>query len=150
MNKFLIALLAVLVVVGLGYVLWSASLPENGIPSPVVANPPEDEPGLPRLTTPRPGSLVTSPLEIRGEAPGGWFFEASFPVRLFDANGRQLGVVPAQAQGEWMTSSYVPFAARLDFATSTTATGLLVLEKDNPSGLPENSQRVEFPVLYVL
>lgn len=141
MNKFLIVVLAVAVVVGLGYVLWSASLPRSGL---------EDKPGLPRLTTPRPGSLVTSPLEIRGEAPGGWFFEASFPVRLFDANGRQLGVVPAQAQGEWMTSGYVPFAARLDFATSTTKTGRLVLEKDNPSGLPENDQRVEFPVLYVL
>src|ERR1035437_3698542 len=62
------------------------------------------------------GDTVASPLQITGQAPGTWYFEASFPVKIYDANGQLLGNVPAQAQSDWMTENLVPFAATLTFS----------------------------------
>lgn len=101
-----------------------------------------------RVVTPIPNALVKSPVIVSGEARGNWYFEASFPVKILDAEGRQLGIVPAQAQGEWMTTNFVPFSVSLSFTTSTTDTGTLVLEKDNPSGLPEHAAEVRIPVRF--
>ncbi len=94
------------------------------------------------------GALVTSPLAVEGEARGTWYFEASFPVRLLDGNGIEIGRVPAQAQGDWMTTEFVPFRAEIQFVMPSTPTGTLVLEKDNPSGLPEHADEVRFPVRF--
>jgi len=94
------------------------------------------------LVAPLPNSVVTSPLAVTGEARGFWFFEASFPVRLLDGNGNIMAEVPAQAQGEWMTENFVPFAAELDFSAPATSTGTLVLEKQNAAGLPNPEQMI--------
>ena len=93
-------------------------------------------------------AVVKSPLTVSGEARGNWYFEASFPVKILDANGNQLGIIPAQAQSEWMTTDFVPFSTSLVFSTSTTDTGTLVLEKDNPSGLPEHADEVRIPIRF--
>lgn len=103
---------------------------------------------LVRISSPKSNSVITSPLTVTGEARGFWFFEASFPVIILDANGNELGVVPAQAQGEWMTTDFVPFWAVVNFRPSPTATGFLVLKKDNPSGLPENDQKLTYPIRF--
>ncbi len=100
------------------------------------------------LATPLPNQAIESGVVINGQARGNWYFEASFPVKLLDANGKVLTQVPAQAQGEWMTTNYVPFSVKLTFSKPTTATGTLVLEKDNPSGLPENANEVRIPVTF--
>lgn len=100
------------------------------------------------VTTPLPNASVTSPLSISGEARGTWYFEASFPVKLYDANGKLLGSVAAQTINDWMTENYVPFTALLSFKTPSTATGTLVLEKDNPSGLTENANELVIPVTF--
>jgi hypothetical protein len=99
-----------------------------------------------RIESPRPTASVSSPLQVRGAARGQWYFEASFPVRLVDAGGREIAVAPAQAEGAWMTTEFVPFAATLAFANPTTATGTLILEKSNASGLPEHDDRLVVPV----
>ena len=102
-----------------------------------------------RIITPRPGATVTSPLRVRGEARGTWFFEASFPVRLVDADGHEIAVVPAQAQGEWMTERFVPFEAVLEFSASAAGTrGTLILEKNNASGLPEHADELRISVQF--
>jgi len=101
-----------------------------------------------RLESPRPGMEVASPLEVRGVARGYWYFEASFPVRILDEQGTEIGVAPAQAQGEWMTEEFVPFKVSVPFATSTTATGYLVLEKDNPSGDPARADFLKIPIRF--
>lgn len=103
---------------------------------------------LVRLDSPVPGSLIKSPLTVTGQARGFWFFEASFPVRVLDANGKELGVGIAQAEGPWMTVELVPFRANVEFKAPATDTGFLVLEKDNPSGLPENAQEIRYPVRF--
>lgn len=101
-----------------------------------------------RIKTPRPHMTIQSPIRISGEARGTWYFEASFPVKLLDANDTVLAQVPAQAQDEWMTKEFVPFEAKLLFTTPQTKTGTLVLEKDNPSGLPEYSAQLRVPIRF--
>lgn len=101
-----------------------------------------------RVTSPKPNDTVMSPLTTRGEARGNWYFEATFPVKLFDVNGNLIAQHYAQAQGEWMTTEYVPFSSTLTFAAPTTATGTLVLENDNPSGLPEHDDQIRIPVRF--
>ncbi len=101
-----------------------------------------------RLDNPRPNQKITSPLLISGQARGNWFFEASFPVALYDSNNNLLVTGIATAQGDWMTTNFVPFVVNLTFATPLTPTGTLILKKDNPSGLPENDDQLIVPVLF--
>lgn len=98
--------------------------------------------------SPKPNAVVQSPLMVTGAARGNWYFEASFPVKLLDANGNVLVQTPAQAQGEWMTTEFVPFSVKLAFETPTTTTGTLVLQKDNPSGLPEYDNALYIPIRF--
>ncbi len=100
------------------------------------------------VDNPRPNQIIASPLQIAGKARGGWYFEASFPAHLLDANGKELAVMPIMADGEWMTTDFVPFKATMTFATPETTTGTLILKKDNPSGLPENDEQLIIPVVF--
>lgn len=137
-------IVAIAIIIG-AFFLWNnreQQLPfENGNGSP-------DETSMIKVTAPLPGSLVRSPLTVRGEARGNWYFEASFPMKLLDGNGKELAVSHAQAQGEWMTTEFVPFVGTISFSVPTTPTGTLVLEKDNPSGLPGNAAEVRIPVRF--
>jgi hypothetical protein len=101
-----------------------------------------------RVDAPLQGTTITSPFVVRGVAPGPWFFEASFPVKLFDEKGMLLVVTHADAKSDWMTTGLVPFEATLTFAPPQVMMGTLVLEKDNPSGLPQNAGAVSIPVLF--
>jgi len=103
---------------------------------------------LVHVNVPLPGAKVGSPFTITGRARGNWYFEASFPVRLFDANGNELALKPAQAQGDWMTTEYVPFSVTLTFVKPTTPTGTLILQKDNPSGESQFDDSVSIPVIF--
>ena len=100
------------------------------------------------ISSPKAGSTVESPLVVSGEARGTWYFEASFPIKILDKNGAELAVVPAQAQGEWMTEEFVPFSATIDFSGKEGESGFVVFKRDNPSGLPENDAEVRIPVLF--
>lgn len=94
-------------------------------------------------------AAVSSPLAISGQARGNWYFEASFPVELKDASGNVLAQAPAQAQGDWMTTDFVPFALSLPFPAQTPGShGTLVLHNDNPSGDPAKDKSVEIPVVF--
>lgn len=53
-----------------------------------------------RIASPRPNEVVASPLQVRGVARGSWFFEASFPIELRDANGNVLVSHYASVEGE--------------------------------------------------
>lgn len=101
-----------------------------------------------KIENPRPNQLITSPLTIKGQARGTWFFEASFPVRLLDGNGKEITRAIATAKSDWMTEEFVPFEAVLTFTNPNTEIGILVLEKDNPSGLAELSDELRIPVKF--
>jgi len=108
----------------------------------------EEESALIKIDNPKPNQAIESPLFVKGKARGSWYFEASFPVKLFDDNGFLLGARPAQALGDWMTEDFVDFSVTFPFAAPSTPTGRLVLEKDNPSGLPENADELIIPVYF--
>jgi len=99
------------------------------------------------LDTPRPGATVTSPLTIKGEARGTWFFEGDFPVILLDAGGEEIAAGYASAKGEWMTEDFVLFEGSLSFDRKLSGRrGILVLKKDNPTGLPRFDDVTKIPV----
>lgn len=101
-----------------------------------------------QVTSPHPDALVTSPLVVEGQARGTWFFEASFGATLYDNEGKVLVATPVTTSADWMTESFVPFSVSLAFAGTTATSGVLVLEKANPSGLPEHAATYEIPVRF--
>lgn len=100
------------------------------------------------VTSPLPHATVTSPLSIQGTARGTWYFEASAPVELRDANGKVIAQGHVTAQGDWMTEEYVPFTATLTFSAPATKTGTLVLKNDNPSGDPAREKELDISVVF--
>lgn len=102
-----------------------------------------------RLQSPRPYQKVTSPLSVEGEAKGNWFFEASFPIVMTDWDGVIIGQGLATAQGDWMTTDFVKFKATIKFDKPTVYNnGTLILKKDNPSGLAQNDDALEIPLIF--
>lgn len=153
-NKIVLAVVLTLVACGIAFGIYTYTQREVTVveqPTPGKNEQPgneDPEPGLVRVSSLKANDAITSPLVIEGEAWGPWFFEASFPVKLLDGNGKVLAQVPAQAQGEWMTENFVAFKATLTFAAPATATGTLVFEKDNPSGLPEHADEFRLPIRF--
>lgn len=96
----------------------------------------------------RPGQIVKNPLRVRGKARGWWYFEADFPVRVTDLDGRELGAGVARAEGDWMTEDYVSFSAEVKFVSTTSTEGFVEFERNNPSGLPENAQKLRIGVRF--
>jgi len=101
-----------------------------------------------RIDTPRPNQKIESPLSVKGEARGYWFFEGDFPITLADVNGIVIAESFASAKGEWMTEDFVQFETILEFEKPGSNKGTLILHKDNPSGLPENEDSLEIPVIF--
>lgn len=107
------------------------------------------EDNLIKVAFPKPDEKISSPLVIKGEARGTYFFEASFPVVLTNWDGLIIAEGIAQAQGEWMTEDFVPFIATLEFTKPDYGErGFLILKKDNPSGLPEHDFAIEIPIYF--
>jgi len=102
------------------------------------------------VTYPVPDQLIASPLIITGEARGTWFFEANFSVSLLDSNGKVLALHYAITDEEWMTEDFISFTAHIEFDDPETATGLLILEKNNPSDFREQDAQIEIPVRFEL
>lgn len=104
-----------------------------------------------RLETPKPNDTIKSPLVLKGEARGNWFFEASFPIIVTDWDGLIIGEGYATADGEWMTTEFVPFTATVNFTVAENVyskRGTLILKKDNASGLPEHDDALEIPIMF--
>ena len=161
-NRRILFALVVAVAAAIAIAIYAVKIPREI--RPVVAEPiyvpPPAAPAPKLLTTVKGaadmvrgvsvngGDLVTSPLTVTGEARGTWYFEATFPVRVLDGSGKVLAAGPAQATSDWMTTDYVPFTATLAFKAPASATGTLVLAKDNPSGMPEKDDEVRIPIRF--
>ncbi|MBY0472683.1 Gmad2 immunoglobulin-like domain-containing protein [Patescibacteria group bacterium] len=128
----------------------------------LLPNKPAQRPSSPTYATidnliavdaPFKNATVSSPLVISGTARGTWYFEASAPIELRDANGKVIaqGHIDANppAGGDWMTEEFVPFKATLTFPKQPAgSTGTLVLHNDNPSGDPERQKELVVPVKF--
>ncbi|MBC7564631.1 hypothetical protein H7100_00140 [Candidatus Saccharibacteria bacterium] len=101
-----------------------------------------------KVYVPTKGTTLKNPLIVLGEVPGSWSFEASFPVILKDSRVDVIAQAPAQILGEWTTNELVPFSVILPYASSVSGDGVLVLQRDNPSGLTENDDSIVIPVKY--
>lgn len=100
-----------------------------------------------RLTNLKEGQSIESPFILEGEARGGWYFEGDFPVVLTNWDGLIIAETYASAKGDWMTEEFVPFSAELIFEKPELyERGSVILQKDNPSGLPENDDAYEIVV----
>ena len=97
------------------------------------------------LFEPQDGDTVGCPLRVQGRALGSWFFEATFPVRLVDAEGQTIFQAPLMTSENWMTEDYIGFEASFYYQTTATE-GTLILENANASGLPENAKQVSLDV----
>ncbi|MEI8124032.1 MAG: Gmad2 immunoglobulin-like domain-containing protein [bacterium] len=95
------------------------------------------------VSYPEDNQEVLSPIKISGKARGNWFFEGSFPIQLVDANGNILGTSIATSSEDWMTTEFINFNSEMSFEKSTsTRRAVLVLKKDNPSGISDFDQSV--------
>lgn len=152
-----LAILGLVIIVGAVYVfltLRPQEMPEpsrdaNPSPTPQTQNTNPEHPLL-KLEHPVQNQVVSSPLRIEGEARGQWFFEATFPVVLTNWDGLIIAEGYATAQDDWMTEDLVPFTAELTFTVDTSVSnrGSLILQKANPSGLPENDDAYEITVFF--
>lgn len=122
---------------------------------PSVINQLESKADLIMVTSPEPGGLVSNPISITGKARGHWYFEGSFPVVLTDWDGKIIAEHYATADGEWMTTDFVPFTSSLTFQNPYRVGdpeymrhGTLILRKSNPSGMPAHDDSLEIPVLF--
>jgi Immunoglobulin-like domain of bacterial spore germination len=101
------------------------------------------------VDSPAAGALVTSPLRVRGEARGSWFFEGDFPLVLKDGRGKVVATGFCTAKKEWMTDEFVPFEGTVEFRKPSSGNqGLLILKKNNPTGRPEHDDALEIPVFF--
>jgi len=94
-------------------------------------------------------SPTKGPLVIKGTVESGWMFEGVMPVKLLDASRAEIasGSAKETVPGSWQSGKAVEFSVELTFTTES-ASGFLVFENDNPSGLPQNAKSFELPVKF--
>ena len=141
MKRTFIIIVAIAIIVGIAtYFSRFFDLPEIA---------PDDHAELIVVVSPLKNDQVSSPLSIAGRARGQWYFEGSFPIILYDKYGNKIAESHATAQGEWMTEDFVPFLGTLQFNNYIKGEeGLLVLRKDNPSGLAEYDDQIRIPIIF--
>lgn len=157
-NKIIIIIIVVLaaIIIFGGGSYWAFKNMPAKQPAPSSAPPKSviktDEPSSKnneiQVSIPKPNSVVTSPLNITGQARGTWFFEGSFYVELLNKNGSVIGSGMASSTEDWMTEEFIPYTVNIEFAQPTTKAGEIVLRKDNPSGRPEFDNKLIVPVKF--
>src|SRR3989338_9376682 len=146
-------LIAVFVVIlGLTWALFAIPAPtppNTATTTPPVATTTEPLPLSARVvvTSPKPNATVGKTFVVSGQAPGPWYFEASFPIKIVDKDNSFIGQGIAQAQGEWMTVEQVTFTATVVLDGTYSGPATAVLLRDNPSGMPENDDSVSVPII---
>jgi len=149
MRKSILIIITIIIIAGIFWILYGSKKQDNA-PLPSV----EDESiaynnasaDLIKVELPFPGAVTGKSFSVIGEARGTWFFEASFPIQLFDKDGELLATAIAQAQEDWMTEDFVPFKADIIAPESYIGEATLVLKKDNPSGLPNKDASMSFKI----
>lgn len=100
-----------------------------------------------KVFSPNALSSIKSPVLIKGSAPGTWYFEAVFPIKITDEEGNVLGQGYASAKSDWMTEKPVAFEAKISFDKGGASQGFMVFSKDDPSGMGL-SKPVNIPIFF--
>lgn len=124
-----------------------ASFQPQTTPTPTASTSPTPNPEMPIVSSPSANMKVVSPLKVTGTVPAGWMFEGVFPIKLVDASRKLIvqGQAKEKLAGSWQGGLPVDFTATLMFKTAS-GSGFLILQNDNPSGIPANSKTFEVPV----
>ena len=146
-KVLLVMAVVVLVIAGVWFGTRRAAPPPSAVPRAVEAIYTNASADLVAVTSPLPGATVPATFTFTGEARGTWYFEASFPLEVISASGAQLVQLPVQAQGEWMTTNFVPFSAEVTLPATYKGAATIILHNDNPSGLPENAKSLTILVV---
>lgn len=101
-----------------------------------------------KVENPLPNIEVNSPLKLKGQARGNWFFEATAPVQILDKDGKTLGESFVRTDENWMTSDFVSFSGTIKFDAPSDERGYVVFWRANPSGKPENKEFYKLPVIF--
>lgn len=162
-NKTGLILIVVLFLIIIGGAVAIFAFPNSSAPSDQTSNTATTTPGSTQASTTQQASIsdlievsaplinahVSSPLVITGRARGTWYFEASAPYMLLDKDGKTIAQGHIDAQGDWMTTDFVPFKATITFAAQPAGSvGTLVLQNDNPSGDPARQKELRIPVKF--
>lgn len=125
------------------YQIATPEAPTNPSPTPVSSL---ESPIVSSLSA---NSMVKSPLKVEGTVPAGWMFEGVFPIILLDSEKNVITQTSAEevTPGSWQLGTPVEFTATLTFKNSS-ASGILVLENDNPSGNPASAKTFEIPIKF--
>jgi hypothetical protein len=107
------------------------------------------------VSSPKFNQEIASPVSVSGQARGDWFFEGTFPVEVYDSNGKLLGLGPAtfmpkNASDTWMTDNFVDFKGKIKFSEPATTSGYVLFKKDNPSGNPAMDESLRLDVKFGL
>ena len=97
----------------------------------------------------RSGDVLSVEDEILGRAPSSWYFEGTFPVKIFNQRGDEIASLFAIATEEWTQEGYVPFSLELHsnlIELEEESIVVMQFEKDNPSGLEENADYLKINV----
>ena len=153
MNKNLLILVGALIIIAVAVGAWFAFGTRQA--APVVVTPTPVTPQITYVnasadnivvTSPIPGAVTGKSFTVTGKARGPWYFEASFPVEVKDPSGNTLATGVAQAQGDWMTTDFVPFSVAITIPGAYQGPATLILKKDNPSAEPQNDASMSFPI----
>jgi hypothetical protein len=94
-------------------------------------------------------SEISFPLKINGQAPGGWFFEGTFPIQVLDKDLNIISSGYSTAKDNWMQEGMVRFEATLNKqGEPQSKDGVVVFKKSNPSGLKENDSEKTIYIIF--
>lgn len=108
----------------------------------------EETSDLIRVTHPAENEKITSPVKIKGEARGYWFFEGDAPMEIMNNSNMVLGRGAITAEGDWMTEEFVPFTATVDYDATGAEEGYIVFRRSNASGKPEHDRSYRLKVRF--
>ena len=158
-SSTIIILLLLVIVLLLGWIIFvkpaeAPSVPSTEVSSTSDNNPPSTPaPNATPLhekvvvTYPKANESVPKKFTVTGKAPGNWFFEASAPVMVVTPDSDKVFQGHAETLGDWMTTELVDFKAEVSVNPAYSGPATLVFLKDNPSGLPENDDSLEIPII---
>ncbi len=104
-------------------------------------------PEMIHIDIPTLNATVSHEITVSGKASGNWFFECSFPIELQDKKGDVLVSTPGTTKEDCLTANLIPFSAKINVPETFIGDAVLVLRRDNPSGLPQYDASISFPII---
>lgn len=104
-------------------------------------------PEMIHVDIPTLNATVSHEITVSGKASGNWFFECSFPIELQDKKGDVLVSTPGTTKEDCLTANLIPFSAKINVPETFIGDAVLVLRRDNPSGLPQYDASISFPII---